>query len=42
VSARLLEAIIFTVAAGAYFAAQPEYYRKGANQLASPEHARRG
>lgn len=33
VSARLLEGIIFTVAAGAYFAAQPQFYRKGANQL---------
>jgi len=32
-SANLLEATIFTVAAGIYFAAQSELYRKGATQL---------
>jgi predicted PurR-regulated permease PerM len=35
-SARLLEAAIFTVAAGVYLAAQPAMYRKGAAQLFPP------
>ncbi len=36
ISAHLLEATIFTVAAGIYFAAQPALYRKGAAQLFPP------
>jgi len=36
-SASLLEAAIFTVAAGVYLAAQPALYRKGAAQLFPPE-----
>ncbi len=37
VSARLLEAAIFTIAAGVYLAAQPDMYRKGAAQLFPPK-----
>jgi predicted PurR-regulated permease PerM len=37
VSAHLLEAAIFTVAAGVYLAAQPAMYRKGAAQLFPPK-----
>src|SRR6185437_13014680 len=36
ISAHLLEATIFTVAAGIYLAAQPTVYRKGTSQLFSP------
>jgi predicted PurR-regulated permease PerM len=36
-SARLLEAAIFTVAAGIYLAAQPDIYRKGTAQLFPPK-----
>jgi predicted PurR-regulated permease PerM len=37
VSAHLLEAAIFTIAAGVYLAAQPAMYRKGAAQLFPPK-----
>ncbi len=36
ISTRMLEAIIFTLAAGFYFAAQPELYRRGLARLFPP------